>query len=104
LTQNPDFQPHLILKASKAAEGFCKWVRAMEVYDRVAKEVKPKQLALKEAEEKLRSASEQLATKKAQLKEVQDLLGELNESFRQVNEKKLSLQQQVNKLLKKICY
>jgi dynein heavy chain len=34
---NEDFVPDKVAKASSAAEGLCKWVRAMEVYDRVAK-------------------------------------------------------------------
>lgn len=34
---NPDFDPPKIAKASSAAEGLCKWIMAMEVYDRVAK-------------------------------------------------------------------
>ena len=34
---NEDFVPEKVAKASSAAEGLCKWVRAMEVYDRVAK-------------------------------------------------------------------
>lgn len=34
---NPDFDPSIVAKASSAAEGLCKWIKAMEVYDRVAK-------------------------------------------------------------------
>ena len=34
---NPDFDPAIIRKVSSAAEGLCSWVRAIEVYDRVAK-------------------------------------------------------------------
>lgn len=34
---NPDFDPAKVAKASSAAEGLCKWIKAMEVYDRVAK-------------------------------------------------------------------
>lgn len=34
---NPDFDPTKVVKASSAAEGLCKWITAMEVYDRVAK-------------------------------------------------------------------
>lgn len=31
---NPDFDPDKVKNASTACEGLCKWVRAMEVYDR----------------------------------------------------------------------
>jgi dynein heavy chain len=34
----PEFEPDVIKKASKAAYGLCCWVRAMESYDRVAKD------------------------------------------------------------------
>ena len=34
---NPDFDPNKVANASSAAEGLCKWVLAMEIYDRVAK-------------------------------------------------------------------
>ena len=34
---NPDFDPATIRKVSSACEGLCSWVRAIEVYDRVAK-------------------------------------------------------------------
>ena len=34
---NKDFVPEVVRQASTACEGLCKWVRAMEVYDRVAK-------------------------------------------------------------------
>lgn len=34
---NKDFKPGVVSKASSAAEGLCKWVIAMDMYDRVAK-------------------------------------------------------------------
>ena len=34
---NPEFDPTKVKAASSAAEGLCKWVQAMEIYDRVAK-------------------------------------------------------------------
>lgn len=36
-TSSPDFDPAKVATASSAAEGLCKWVCAMEIYDRVAK-------------------------------------------------------------------
>lgn len=50
---NPEFDPSKVAKASSACEGLCKWVMAMEVYDRVAKVVAPKKEKLKEAESQL---------------------------------------------------
>ena len=34
---NPEFDPAIIRNVSSACEGLCKWVRALEVYDGVAK-------------------------------------------------------------------
>lgn len=34
---NPDFDPNNIRSVSSACEGLCRWIRAMEVYERVAK-------------------------------------------------------------------
>lgn len=31
---NPDFEPSVVAKASSAAEGLCKWVKAIEIYDK----------------------------------------------------------------------
>jgi hypothetical protein len=34
---NPEFNPDIIHNVSSACEGLCKWVRAIEIYDQVAK-------------------------------------------------------------------
>lgn len=52
-SSNPEFDPTKVAKASSACEGLCKWVKAMEAYDRVAKVVAPKKEKLKEAETQL---------------------------------------------------
>jgi dynein heavy chain len=46
LYESPDFEPEKIKKSSLAAMGICKWIRAMVVYDKVAKEVAPKRKKL----------------------------------------------------------
>ena len=33
----PEFDPAVVAKASSAAEGLCKWVRAMSAYNAIAK-------------------------------------------------------------------
>lgn len=67
---NADFNPDVVKTASTACEGLCKWVRAMEVYDRVAKVVAPKKAALAIAEGELSVQMEKLNTKRAELKTV----------------------------------
>ncbi|CRK98972.1 CLUMA_CG011958, isoform A [Clunio marinus] len=44
-----DFQPSIVAKASSAAEGLCKWIIAMNLYDAVAKVVAPKKAKLEES-------------------------------------------------------
>ena len=83
---NPEFDPDKVRTASSAAEGLCKWIRAMEVYDRVAKVkcvslqylwlqfdiqvVAPKKEKLAIAQKSLQETMEILNAKRAELKEV----------------------------------
>ena len=67
---NPDFNPEVIKSASTACEGLCRWVRAMEVYERVAKVVAPKKIALAEAEAELAVQMAKLNEKRAELNAV----------------------------------
>lgn len=50
IISNELFDPKKIKVASTAAEGICKWLIAIVQYDKVAKVVAPKRIALKEAE------------------------------------------------------
>lgn len=43
---NADFDPKIVKGASLACEGLCKWVRALDKYDAVAKVVAPKKAKL----------------------------------------------------------
>ena len=69
-----NFNPDVIKSASTACEGLCRWVRAMEVYERVAKVVAPKKLALAEAEADLSVQMARLNKKRAELQAVLDKL------------------------------
>ncbi|XP_071822297.1 dynein axonemal heavy chain 7-like isoform X1 [Apostichopus japonicus] len=99
---NPDFVPEKIRQASTAAEGLCKWVRAMESYDQVAKVVAPKKKALAAAEGELAVAMGSLEKKRAQLKEVQDKLKKLEDKLEANKKKKLDLENQVDLCSKKL--
>ncbi|XP_057342987.1 dynein axonemal heavy chain 3 isoform X2 [Manis pentadactyla] len=92
---HPDFQPAVIKNVSSACEGLCKWVRAMEVYDRVAKVVAPKRERLKEAEGKLDTQMQELNQKRAELKLVEDRLQALNNDFEEMNTKKKMLEENI---------
>uniref|UniRef100_A0A667IFD0 Dynein axonemal heavy chain 3 n=1 Tax=Lynx canadensis TaxID=61383 RepID=A0A667IFD0_LYNCA len=92
---HPDFQPAVIKNVSSACEGLCKWVRAMEVYDRVAKVVAPKRERLREAEGKLDAQMQKLNQKRAELKLVEDRLQALNLDFEEMNTKKRTLEENI---------
>lgn len=51
ILNNEAFDPDKVKTASTAAEGLCKWTLAIVEYDKVAKVVAPKRIALKAAEE-----------------------------------------------------
>ncbi len=55
---------------SLAAKGLCLWVRAMETYGSVAKDVAPKRLKLKTAQDNLSKKQTALAAAQTQLAEV----------------------------------
>jgi len=99
---HPDFQPDVIAKASKAAEGMCLWVHAMYTYDKVAKVVAPKKIALQEAEEKLNVTMTALNTKKAALQAVEDDLAALEAQLQGAKDEKLRLETSADNCDKKI--
>nr|XP_055071765.1 dynein axonemal heavy chain 7 [Misgurnus anguillicaudatus] len=99
---NPDFVPEKIRLASTAAEGLCKWVCAMESYDKVAKVVTPKKEKLALAEQELKVAMAGLQKKQAALKEVQDKLFKLQETLEANKNKKVDLENQVELCSKKL--
>lgn len=93
---NPDFDPEKIKVASTACEGLCKWVRALDVYDKVAKVVAPKKESLAKAEKELSVAMQSLEKQRASLREVQDKLDRLNLQMEQNKKKRIDLENQVN--------
>uniref|UniRef100_A0A2H1WCP9 SFRICE_005064 n=1 Tax=Spodoptera frugiperda TaxID=7108 RepID=A0A2H1WCP9_SPOFR len=91
-----DFDPAVIAKVSSACEGLCRWVRAMDVYDRVIKVVAPKKAALFEAESELQQQMNTLNAKRAQLQGVLDKLQTLNDEFAEMTRKKKGLEDEIH--------
>ncbi|KAH9628460.1 hypothetical protein HF086_005913 [Spodoptera exigua] len=91
-----DFDPAVIAKVSSACEGLCRWVRAMDVYDRVIKVVAPKKAALFEAESELQAQMNTLNAKRAQLQAVLDKLQTLNDEFAEMTRKKKGLEDEIH--------
>ncbi|KAH0539600.1 hypothetical protein KQX54_006018 [Cotesia glomerata] len=90
-----NFMPHIVAKASSAAEGLCKWVRAMVSYNEVAKVVAPKKEKLATAEKECNEALEFLKKKRTTLAALNDKLTALNESLQDTLAKKLELEKEV---------
>nr|XP_010946997.1 dynein axonemal heavy chain 7 isoform X1 [Camelus bactrianus]XP_045367940.1 dynein axonemal heavy chain 7 isoform X1 [Camelus bactrianus] len=99
---NPDFVPEKIRNASTAAEGLCKWVIAMDSYDKVAKIVAPKKIKLAAAEGELKIAMDGLRKKQSALREVQDKLDKLQDTLELNKQKKADLENQVDLCSKKL--
>ncbi|XP_077979573.1 dynein axonemal heavy chain 3-like isoform X2 [Glandiceps talaboti] len=99
---NPEFDPTSIRNASMACEGLCRWVRAMDTYDKVAKVVAPKKAKLAEAQAELATQMDKLKIKRAQLKEVTDKLDALNEQFEAMIAKKKDLEENIELCSKKL--
>jgi dynein heavy chain len=78
---DPGFEPMSIRSVSTACEGLCRWVRAMDMYDKVYKVVAPKQARLAEAEASLAEQMKKLDAKRAELKQYIEKLEVLNDQF-----------------------
>lgn len=90
------FEPNKVAKASSAAEGLCKWVRAMVLYDEVAKVVAPKKEKLAIAEKKFNDTMEFLKGRRQMLAELDAKLALLNENLQETLAKKIDLENQVS--------
>ncbi|KAJ3297193.1 Dynein heavy chain 3, axonemal [Borealophlyctis nickersoniae] len=99
---NPEFDPNIVKNSSGAAEGLCRWVRAMDKYEVVAKVVGPKKEALGKAEAELAVEMAKLNSKRAELKEVEDKMEALETNFRNMTAKKADLENQVDLCGKKL--
>jgi dynein heavy chain len=78
---DPEFNRGAVFKVSPAAASLCEWIVALDKYSKVARNVEPKRLRLKEAEDALRKAQDQLFIKQSALKAVQDQVADLEATF-----------------------
>ncbi|KAH9490588.1 Dynein heavy chain 7, axonemal [Bulinus truncatus] len=82
--------------------GLCKWILAMEIYDRVAKVVAPKKVKLKAAESDLVKLMDTLNTKRAELAAVERKLEEMTQALQNMKDKKEHLEHSVELCGKKL--
>lgn len=104
-TQNAtttSFQPSEVAKVSAACEGLCKWVIALDKYDRVIKIVHPKRLKLEEAEAGLAEQMAKLQEKQRQVVELEARLKTLTDEYETNVQKKNELEDQRNMCEKKL--
>lgn len=80
-TKLAEFDPESVGGVSKAAKSLCMWVRAMEVYGRVAKDVAPKRAKLAAANKTLSQKQAQLAESQAKVKEISDRVAALRDKY-----------------------
>ena len=99
---DPTFDPDVVAKSSQAAMGLCKWVRAMMIYNQVAKVVGPKRAALKQAEATVAEATALLKEKKDALQAIIDKLSALEKQYEATIEEKASLEAQVDDCTKRL--
>ena len=94
-TEDPNFAPDIVARASSAAKGLSMWVSAMVTYHRVAKVVGPKKLQLEESTRELEEVTRVLSAKKAELQAVLDTLQALSDLYEKSVAEKESLANQV---------
>lgn len=97
---HPDFRPEVVTNASSAAEGLCKWVRAMDMYDAVAKEVAPKKAKLEIAQREYAATLAVLEEKRAQVRRLEKQLAELRAQFDDANAHKRTLESEFQVIYK----
>lgn len=91
-----DFKPSVVAKASSAAEGLCKWIIAMDMYDKVAKEVAPKKVKLDKAEREYAETMKVLNEKKEEVIRIEEKLAQLKALLEEATKKQEKLQHEVD--------
>ncbi|XP_022171452.1 dynein heavy chain 3, axonemal-like isoform X1 [Myzus persicae] len=93
---DPDFNPISIKSVSNACEGLCKWIRALDVYDKVIKIVGPKKEKLQQAETDYAVQMEKLNEKRAELSGVLAKLQTLRDELAEKTKEKKELEDNID--------
>lgn len=80
--------------ASTACVSLYQWVTAMDTYDKVAKEVAPKQERLKQAEDDYNEVAKNLEQKQSELQEVMDKLNQMESELQEATNRKQQLEEE----------
>ncbi|XP_025190774.1 dynein heavy chain 7, axonemal [Melanaphis sacchari] len=76
---DPNFKPLIVAKASSAAEGLCKWIIALDMYDKVIKVVAPKKEKLEIANAEYEATMAILEEKRNEVRQLQERLDSLKD-------------------------
>ncbi|KAI9197259.1 dynein heavy chain and region D6 of dynein motor-domain-containing protein [Polychytrium aggregatum] len=87
------FQPEVVGRVSGASKSLCMWVRAMETYGVIVRQVAPKREKLRVAQETLEKKQASLREAKGKLQEIQDKLIELKNQY----DEKVALKEKLRK-------
>lgn len=98
-----NFKPNIVAKASSAAEGLCKWIIAMDLYDNVAREVAPKKEKLEKAEKEYADTMAILQEKKNLVARLEEKLANLNLMLEEATAKQQELQDNVDLCTSKLA-
>lgn len=85
----------MVARASSAAEGLCKWVRAVVLYNDMARVVAPKRAKLEAAEQEYETTIAFLNERRARLAELTEKLAVLHEKLQVTIAKKIELENEV---------
>ncbi|KAI5057584.1 hypothetical protein GOP47_0027599 [Adiantum capillus-veneris] len=97
-TTDPEFTPEAVGKVSGAARGLCLWVRAMEAYGYINKEVAPKKAKLKAAQDTLQKKEAALQEARNKLEEVRKKVQTLKDKYDRSLASKEALQKESDDL------
>lgn len=97
-----DFQPHVVAKASSAAEGLCKWVKAIENFETVNAVVMPKKVKLLKAKDNLKEMRKYLAQKRALAIALEEKIDGLNAELDKTNAEKEQTELEVDACERKL--
>ncbi|KAJ3091962.1 Dynein heavy chain 2, axonemal [Quaeritorhiza haematococci] len=97
-----NFQPDIVGRVAGAAKSLCMWVRAMESYGNIYRQVAPKKEKLRIAQENLEKKQTSMREAKAKLQEIQDKLVELQTQYDEKVTEKEKLRQESEETEKKL--
>eukprot|EP01116_Phalansterium_solitarium_P023771 TRINITY_DN849_c1_g1_i4.p1 TRINITY_DN849_c1_g1~~TRINITY_DN849_c1_g1_i4.p1 ORF type:complete len:3887 (-),score=1955.58 TRINITY_DN849_c1_g1_i4:123-11783(-) len=88
---DPEFQHGKVVKVSNAAASLCVWVRAMEKYAKIFRDVAPKQQAASDAAAALDAKAKALAEAKLALKQADEVVAKIKAEYDEIMAKKEKL-------------